>query len=131
MLEELPKERHEQPMLSLDKTKEVEVLKDFVGAHKVLLSWKMDGLTVVLTYREGTLLMQSHAETVRSGKLSQTMPEFLKMFRLRYHIRASWFFRGEAVISYENFEKINEEIADVDGKIQKSAEICAVGPCVS
>lgn len=55
VLEELPKERHEQPMLSLDKTKEVEVLKDFVGAHKVLLSWKMDGLTVVLTYREGTL----------------------------------------------------------------------------
>ena len=70
MLEELPKERHEQPMLSLDKTKEVEVLKDFVGAHKVLLSWKMDGLTVVLTYREGTLFK---AVTRGNGEIGEVI----------------------------------------------------------
>ena len=47
VVSELPKERHESPMLSLDKTKEVEELKNFVGSQKVLMSWKMDGLTIV------------------------------------------------------------------------------------
>ena len=55
ILSELPKERHEKPMLSLDKTKEVQALKEWMGNQKALLSWKLDGLTIVLTYRKGTL----------------------------------------------------------------------------
>ena len=54
-VEELPKETHESPMLSLDKTKDREALREFIGEHETLLSWKMDGLTVVLTYRNGSL----------------------------------------------------------------------------
>ena len=55
VLSELPKERHERPMLSLDKTKDVETLKEWVGPRRTLLSWKLDGLTIVLTYRDGQL----------------------------------------------------------------------------
>ena len=55
VLSELPKERHERPMLSLDKTKEIGELEEFVGEHETLMSWKMDGLTIVLTYRDGEL----------------------------------------------------------------------------
>ena len=107
VLEELPKERHEQPMLSLDKTKEVEVLKDFVGAHKVLLSWKMDGLTVVLT-----------------------MPEFLKMFRLRYHIRASWSFAERRLFLIKILRRSMKRL-QMWMQNTKIREICAVGLCVS
>ena len=66
VVSELPKERHESPMLSLDKTKEVEELKNFVGSQKVLMSWKMDGLTIVLTYRDGKLYK---AVTRGNGKI--------------------------------------------------------------
>ena len=58
MLSELPKERHEKPMLSLDKTKEVSKLKEFLGSQKARISWKLDGLTIVLTYQNGTLQKQ-------------------------------------------------------------------------
>ena len=68
VVSELPKERHESPMLSLDKTKEVEELKNFVGDQKVLMSWKMDGLTVVLTYRDGKLIRRSPEVTEKSEK---------------------------------------------------------------
>ena len=129
VLEELPKERHEQPMLSLDKTKEVEVLKDFVGAHKVLLSWKMDGLTVVLTYREGTLFKAVTRGNGEIGEVSQTMPEFLKNVPLTIPYKGELVLRGEAVISYKDFEKINERDCRCGCKIQKSAKsvqwVCA------
>ena len=125
MLEELPKERHEQPMLSLDKTKEVEVLKDFVGAHKVLLSWKMDGLTVVLTYREGTLFK---AVTRGNGEIGEVITNNARVFEnvpLTIPYKGELVLRGEAVISYENFEKINEEIADVDAKYKNPRNLCS------
>ena len=99
VLEELPKERHEQPMLSLDKTKEVEVLKDFVGAHKVLLSWKMDGLTVVLTYREGTLFK---AVTRGNGEIGEVITNNARVFEnvpLTIPYKGELVLRGEAVIS--------------------------------
>ena len=125
VLEELPKERHEQPMLSLDKTKEVEVLKDFVGAHKVLLSWKMDGLTVVLTYREGTLFK---AVTRGNGEIGEVITNNARVFEnvpLTIPYKGELVLRGEAVISYENFEKINEEIADVDAKYKNPRNLCS------
>ena len=129
VLEELPKERHEQPMLSLDKTKEVEVLKDFVGAHKVLLSWKMDGLTVVLTYREGTLFK---AVTRGNGEIGEviTNNEFLKMFRLRYHIRASWSFAERRLFLIKILRRSMKRL-QMWMQNTKIREICAVGLCVS
>ena len=125
VLEELPKERHEQPMLSLDKTKEVEVLKDFVGAHKVLLSWKMDGLTVVLTYREGTLFK---AVTRGNGEIGEVITNNARVFEnvpLTIPYKGELVLRGEAVISYKDFEKINEEIADVDAKYKNPRNLCS------
>ena len=78
VLDELPKERHEQQMLSLDKTKEVEVLKNFVGSQKVLLSWKMDGLTVVLTYRDGGLYK---AVTRGNGEIGEVITNNARVFQ--------------------------------------------------
>ena len=125
VLSELPKERHESPMLSLDKTKEVEVLKDFVGAHKVLLSWKMDGLTVVLTYREGTLFK---AVTRGNGEIGEVITNNARVFEnvpLTIPYKGELVLRGEAVISYKDFEKINEEIEDVDAKYKNPRNLCS------
>lgn len=81
VLSELPKETHAVPMLSLDKTKDVDALTSWLGSQTGLLSWKMDGLTIVLTYQDGTLQKgQSPAETVRSARLSPTTPEHLQTF---------------------------------------------------
>lgn len=83
VLSELPKERHESPMLSLDKTKEVEDLKRFVGDQKAMMSWKMDGLTIVLTYRDGTLFKAVTRGKGKSEKLSRTSPRIQKYSALR------------------------------------------------
>ena len=83
VVSELPKERHESPMLSLDKTKEVEELKNFVGSQKVLMSWKMDGLTIVLTYRDGKLYKASHAVTEKSVKWLTNNAKVFKNVRCR------------------------------------------------
>ena len=68
VLSELPKERHERPMLSLDKTKDVAELEAFIGEQEALMSWKMDGLTIVLTYREGAPLQSRDQRKRRSGR---------------------------------------------------------------
>ena len=78
VVSELPKERHESPMLSLDKTKEVEELKNFVGSQKVLMSWKMDGLTIVLTYRDGKLYK---AVTRGNGEVGEVVTNNAKVFK--------------------------------------------------
>ena len=83
-VDELPKERHASPMLSLDKTKDVGELAAFAGDHEVLLSWKLDGLTVVLTYENGQLSKAVTEEMVKWEKSLRTMQKFLKMFRLRF-----------------------------------------------
>ena len=124
-VDELPKEAHESPMLSLDKTKEVEVLKDFVGAHKVLLSWKMDGLTVVLTYYQGKL---QKAVTRGNGVVGEVITNNVRVFDnipLKIPYQGELVLRGEAVISYKDFEKINEEIADVDAKYKNPRNLCS------
>ncbi|MGN0277414.1 MAG: NAD-dependent DNA ligase LigA [Hominisplanchenecus sp.] len=125
VLDELPKERHEQPMLSLDKTKEVSVLKNFVGDQKVLLSWKMDGLTVVLTYRDGSLFK---AVTRGNGEIGEVITNNAKVFEnipLTIPYTGELVLRGEAVISYKDFEKINEEIADVDARYKNPRNLCS------
>lgn len=89
VLSELPKERHEKPMLSLDKTKEVERLKEFLGDQKAMISWKLDGLTIVLTYRDGELWKAVTEETGRSGRSSRTTRRFSGIFRSTSHIPAN------------------------------------------
>ena len=124
-LEELPKERHEQPMLSLDKTKDVEVLKSFVGEQRALMSWKLDGLTVVLTYREGALFK---AVTRGNGEVGEVITNNARVFEnipLSIPYKGELILRGEAVISYQDFQKINEEIEDVDAKYKNPRNLCS------
>ena len=112
----LPKETHETPMLSLDKTKEIEVLKNFVGNQKTVLSWKMDGLTIVLTYQDGKL---KKAVTRGNGVVGEVITNNAKVFKnvpLQIAYQGELILRGEAIISYSDFEKINEQIEDVDAK---------------
>ena len=104
VVSELPKERHESPMLSLDKTKEVEELKNFVGDQKVLMSWKMDGLTVVLTYRDGKLYK---AVTRGNGEVGEVITNNAKVFKnvpVQIAYQGELILRGEAVIGYKDFE---------------------------
>lgn len=125
VLSELPKERHEKPMLSLDKTKDVERLKEFLGAQKALISWKLDGLTIVLTYRDGTL---QKAVTRGNGEVGEVITNNAKVFRnvpLHIAYQGEVILRGEAVIGYKDFEKINAEIADVDAKYKNPRNLCS------
>ena len=92
----------------------------------MLLSWKMDGLTVVLTYREGTLFKAvTRGNGESRGSYHKQCQSILKMFRLRYPYKGELVLRGEAVISYKDFEKINEEIADVDAKYKNPRNLCS------
>lgn len=125
VMEELPKERHEQPMLSLDKTKDVEVLRSFIGKQETLLSWKLDGLTVVLTYRDGRLVK---AVTRGNGEVGEVITNNARVFQnipLFIPYRGELILRGEAVISYSDFEKINAEIADTDAKYKNPRNLCS------
>ena len=125
VVSELPKERHESPMLSLDKTKEVEELKNFVGDQKVLMSWKMDGLTVVLTYRDGKLYK---AVTRGNGEVGEVITNNAKVFKnvpVQIAYQGELILRGEAVIGYKNFEKINQEIEDVDARYKNPRNLCS------
>nr|WP_307998473.1 NAD-dependent DNA ligase LigA [uncultured Merdimonas sp.] len=125
VLSELPKERHESPMLSLDKTKEVSELENFVGDQKALMSWKMDGLTIVLTYRDGELYK---AVTRGNGEVGEVVTNNARVFRnipLKISYPGELILRGEAVIGYRDFEKINEEIADADARYKNPRNLCS------
>ncbi len=125
VLSELPKERHEKPMLSLDKTKEVSKLKEFLGSRKAFISWKLDGLTIVLTYRNGTL---KKAVTRGNGEIGEVITNNAKTFKnlpLRIAYQGELILRGEAVIGYRDFEKINEEIEDADAKYKNPRNLCS------
>lgn len=125
VLSELPKERHEKPMLSLDKTKEISRLKEFLGAKKAVISWKLDGLTIVLTYRDGSLYK---AVTRGNGEIGEVITNNAKVFcniPLQIAHKGELILRGEAVIGYRDFEKINEEIEDVDAKYKNPRNLCS------
>ena len=124
-VDELPKERHETPMLSLDKTKEVGDLAEFAGEHEVLLSWKLDGLTVVLTYEGGQLLK---AVTRGNGEIGEVITNNARVFRnipLSIPYKGDAILRGEAVIRYSDFEKINAEIEDEAAKYKNPRNLCS------
>ncbi len=111
-VDELPKERHDKPMLSLDKTKSREELRDWLGGREALLSWKLDGLTVVLTYENGTL---SKAVTRGNGEVGEVITANARAFEnvpLRISFGGRLVLRGEAVIRYSDFEEINRQIGE-------------------
>lgn len=125
VLSELPKERHERPMLSLDKTKDVEELKNFAGDQKVVMSWKMDGLTIVLTYRDGKLYK---AVTRGNGEIGEVITNNAKVFKnipLQIRYKGELILRGEAVIGYKDFERINAEIAEAEAKYKNPRNLCS------
>lgn len=125
VLSELPKERHESAMLSLDKTKEIEGLIDFAGDQKVVVSWKLDGLTIVLTYRDGALVK---AVTRGNGEVGEVITNNARVFQnipLQIPYKGELILRGEAVIGYKDFEKINAEIAEVDAKYKNPRNLCS------
>ena len=125
ILSELPKERHPSPMLSLDKTKDVAGLQAFAGDQKVVMSWKMDGLTIVLTYRDGGLVK---AVTRGNGEVGEVITGNARTFKnlpLQIPYKGELVLRGEAVIGYKDFEKINEEIAEVDAKYKNPRNLCS------
>ena len=125
VLSELPKERHAQPMLSLDKTKEVEQLKTWLGTQKGLLSWKLDGLTIVLTYEGGKLVK---AVTRGNGEIGEVITNNAKVFKnvpLEISYTDTLILRGEAIIKYSDFEKMNQTIEDVDAKYKNPRNLCS------
>lgn len=125
VVSELPKEQHESPMLSLDKTKEVGALAEFAGEKPCLLSWKLDGLTVVLSYENGSLVK---AVTRGNGQVGEVITNNAKTFKnvpLNISYQGSLTLRGEAIIKYSDFEEINKEIEDADSKYKNPRNLCS------
>ncbi len=124
-VEELPKERHEVPMLSLGKTKSREELRDWLQGHPAILSWKLDGLTIVLTYNDGKL---AKAVTRGNGEIGEVVTGNARMFKnlpLSIAFRGRLVLRGEAVIRYSDFERINGEIQDAEAKYKNPRNLCS------
>lgn len=124
-VDSLPKETHESPMLSLDKTKDREVLRSFIGNHRTLLSWKLDGLTIVLTYEHGEL---QKAVTRGNGTTGEVITNNAKVFcniPLKIPYQGRLVLRGEAIITYSDFEKINASIEDVDARYKNPRNLCS------
>lgn len=125
VVSELPKEQHGSPMLSLDKTKEVEILAAFAGERKCLLSWKLDGLTVVLTYNNGSL---QKAVTRGNGQVGEVITANARTFKnipVSIPFKGELTLRGEAVIKYSDFEEINKSIEDIDAKYKNPRNLCS------
>lgn len=122
---ELPKEEHQSPMLSLDKTKSVEDLAAFAGAHKCLLSWKLDGLTIVLTYDGGRLVK---AVTRGNGYVGEVITANARTFRNlpeKIPYKGHLVLRGEAIITYSDFERINVAIPEGQEKYKNPRNLCS------
>ncbi len=125
LLSNLPKEKHERAMLSLDKTKEVSTLKEWLGEKTGVLSWKLDGLTIVMTYEGGKL---TKAVTRGNGEIGEVITNNAKVFTnipLNIAYKGSLVLRGEAVISYSDFNKINEQIPETEGKYKNPRNLCS------
>lgn len=125
VLSELEKVPHDSPMLSLDKTKNPEDLREWLGIQKGMLSWKMDGLTVVLTYRHGKL---AQAVTRGNGMVGEKITNNARVFKnlpAQIPFDGEVVLRGEAVIRYSDFEKINAGIEDVDSRYKNPRNLCS------
>ena len=125
VLSELPKERHESPMLSLDKTKSPEALAEWLGSQKGLLSWKLDGLTIVLTYDNGQL---QKAVTRGNGEVGEIITNNARVFKnvpVTIPFKGKLVLRGEAIITYSDFERINKQIPEADAKYKNPRNLCS------
>lgn len=125
LLSELVKEPHESPMLSLDKTKEVSVLTEWLGKQEGVLSWKLDGLTIVLTYDGGELVK---AVTRGNGQIGEVITNNAKTFvnlPAKIDFQGKLVIRGEAIIKYSDFEKMNAKIQDIDAKYKNPRNLCS------
>lgn len=125
VVSQLPKEQHESPMLSLDKTKEVGTLAEFAGDRNCLLSWKLDGLTVVLTYEKGSL---AKAVTRGNGQVGEVITNNARTFQnlpLNIPYQGRLTLRGEAIIKYSDFHKINKEIGEAEAKYKNPRNLCS------
>ncbi len=125
VLSDLPKERHESPMLSLDKTKEIEQLKTWLGTQKGILSWKLDGLTIVLTYENGQL---AKAVTRGSGEIGEVVTSNARTFvnvPQQIPFTGNLVVRGEAIITYDDFQRMNAAIADETARYKNPRNLCA------
>ena len=125
LLSELPKEEHERPMLSLDKTKDIDALSAWLGDQKGILSWKLDGLTIVLTYREGALVK---AVTRGNGQIGEVVTGNARAFRnipLRIPFQGELVLRGEALIRYSDFQKINEMLPETEARYKNPRNLCS------
>ncbi|MCM1145981.1 MAG: NAD-dependent DNA ligase LigA [Blautia sp.] len=124
-VDELPKERHEKQMLSLGKTKNREELRDWLNGNEALLSWKLDGLTIVLTFFAGKL---AKAVTRGNGEVGEVITNNAKVFKnlpLSIPFQGELILRGEAVITYSDFEKINRQIEDTEAKYKNPRNLCS------
>ena len=124
-VDELPKETHERPMLSLDKTKDREALKSFIGHQRTLLSWKLDGLTIVLTYRGGEL---DKAVTRGNGVIGEVVTNNARVFvnlPLKIPYQGELVLRGEALITYSDFEEINRTIPEAEARYKNPRNLCS------
>ena len=124
-VDELPKEKHEKPMLSLAKTKSREELRDWLDGREGLLSWKLDGLTIVLTYSGGQLVK---AVTRGNGEVGEVITNNAKVFKnvpVSIPYQGELILRGEAVITYSEFGRINGHIEDVEAKYKNPRNLCS------
>ena len=125
VLSELPKERHESPMLSLDKTKSPEALAEWLGSQKGLLSWKLDSVTIVVTYDNGQL---QKAVTRGNGEVGEIITNNARVFKnvpVTIPFKGKLVLRGEAIITYSDFERINEQIPEADAKYKNPRNLCS------
>lgn len=125
VLSDLPKEAHPKRMLSLDKTKEVEQLRSFLGEQRGILSWKIDGLTIVLTYQDGQL---AKAVTRGNGEIGEVITSNARTFKnlpVEIPFKGRLVLRGEAFITYSGFEKINHMIEDVESRYKNPRNLCS------
>lgn len=125
VLSELEKVPHDSPMLSLDKTKSPEALREWLGEQKGMLSWKMDGLTVVLTYNNGVL---DRAVTRGNGTIGEVITNNARVFKnlpSRIPFDGELVLRGEAVIKYSDFRRMNESIENVDARYKNPRNLCS------
>ncbi|MDO4962419.1 MAG: NAD-dependent DNA ligase LigA [Eubacteriales bacterium] len=125
IISELPKERHESPMLSLDKTKSPDELIDWLNGKKGVLSWKLDGITCVATYENGMLLKAVTRGNGEIGEVVTPNARFFENLPAKIPFKGKLVIRGEAVISYSDFDKINEEIADTAARYKNPRNLCS------
>lgn len=125
ILSELPKVAHATPMLSLDKTKDPNTLRDWLNFHQGVMSWKLDGLTIVLTYNNGELIQAVTRGNGEEGEVITNNARVFENIPLKIAYQDELVVRGEAIITYDDFEKINAAIEIESEKYKNPRNLCS------